>query len=192
MCNNIENYDVKILQTTRKQCGQGCTKLIGCYAYGYDEPSNNCYLSKSYILGQPLDSVYQEEYNESNFRCNKIKPIQNMGDAHVPEVLKMNAFYNCGSAELGDYHLEVLTDKIYQTLDDFEDINKLTVPSYNVESYNWNTDRNRNRNNNRYLKDKKYNEANTDDNMNTNNTNTNNTNTNNTNTNNKSRCDKNT
>jgi len=183
MCNNIENYDVKISQTTRLQCGQQCTKFVGCYAYGYDEPSKNCYLSKSFILGQPLDSVYQEEYNTSNFRCNKVKPLFNIGDAHVPEVLKMNAFYNCGDAELGDYHLEVLTDKIYQKLDDFEDINKLTVPSYNVESYNWNSDRNRNRNNNRYLK--KDNNGSNEDDMNANNNNNNNNN------NNKSKCDNN-
>jgi len=132
----IEPYDVKVQPSSINKCGQLCTGIVGCYGYAHNN-LNTCYLSQKHILGQALETTYANEYKDTDYRCNKIRALQGLNDSHVPEALKENAFYTCSDSELGKYHLELLTDKIYQKVGEYDDIDKIDVPLYKVIDFDW-------------------------------------------------------
>ena len=70
----IENYDEKITKISQRQCGNMCTNALGCYSFGYKN-NGDCYLSKTHTLGQLTDGLYSDDYDASDYRCNKFRPI---------------------------------------------------------------------------------------------------------------------
>lgn len=105
--NKIENYDGRISGINKEMCGKFCTETVGCQAFGYDNINNKCYLSERPILYQPAGSIYSQEYDIDQSRCNKIDPIRediddinNLDD----EELRRNMLYSCQEMENGDYN----------------------------------------------------------------------------------------
>lgn len=88
----VENYDEKVLRTTRESCGVLCTKTYDCSAFASD--NNTCYLSKNPILGEPTNSPFMKEYNSNNFICNKLQKITDSVIASDMD-FKKNATYVC-------------------------------------------------------------------------------------------------
>jgi hypothetical protein len=88
----VENYDEKVLKTTRESCGVLCTKTYDCSAFAFN--NNICYLSKNPILGEPTNSPFMKDYNGNNFTCNKLQKITDSVIASDMD-FKKNATYIC-------------------------------------------------------------------------------------------------
>lgn len=132
----IEHYDAKISNTDKVQCGQICTSAYGCSGFGH-KPNGSCYISRTSILQQPIDTLYGSEYNIADYRCNKLQPIYREADITVPEVMKRNALYNCAESENGEYVLELISQNKVEPLYDFDDVNSLDVPEYELLNFHW-------------------------------------------------------
>ena len=53
-----EQFDEKVTDATYTNCGQICTKLVGCAGFVVNPNTNTCYLSKTPILGRPEYSIF--------------------------------------------------------------------------------------------------------------------------------------
>lgn len=93
-----EHYDAKLVGLTEPQCGTQCTNTYNCIGFGYKPIDSNCYLSKTSILGEPLDSVYENEYSKLDRRCNKINPIRDI-DNITDQTMTQNSVYVCSDGE---------------------------------------------------------------------------------------------
>jgi len=99
---NIEGYDARISGINREMCGKYCTETYGCVGFGFDHRNNRCYLSEKPILFQTASSIYSNEYEVDNYRCNKIDPIRpdlNEIEQLDEELLRMNTIYLCQDDE---------------------------------------------------------------------------------------------
>jgi hypothetical protein len=135
--NNIENYDAKIPNTNKKDCGIKCTNTFNCLGFAHKK-DGSCYLShKSTILNKPIDSVYSDDYSVDDYRCNKLQPIYRPADITVPEIMKRNALYNCSENETGEYVLNLFSNQKSEPVYDFDDIEDMNVVPYELEYYNW-------------------------------------------------------
>lgn len=95
---NIEGYDGKISNVTLNQCGTECTIGENCRAFAYKPVSSTCYLSKTNILGQPVQSAYVKDYSKLDQRCNKINPLNDIN--FIGDVgLTANSVYVCSDGE---------------------------------------------------------------------------------------------
>lgn len=93
-----ENYDARLSNITLTECGTECTRNLNCYGFGYNHVGGKCYLSKSTILGEPLESLYKDEYTKLDRRCNKINRItdNNRVDGIT---MTQNSVYICADGE---------------------------------------------------------------------------------------------
>src|SRR5579872_6819611 len=57
-----ENFDARISNITLTECGTECTQALNCVGFAYDNANSKCYLSKSSIISQPHESLYDDEY----------------------------------------------------------------------------------------------------------------------------------
>ena len=94
----IENYDGKISNITLTQCGTECTISENCRGFSYKPVISTCYLSKSNILGEPMESLYKNDYSKLDQRCNKINPIDDI-DFINDLTLTQNSVYVCSDGE---------------------------------------------------------------------------------------------
>ena len=97
----IEGYDGKISNITLAQCGTECTIGENCHGFAYKPVISTCYLSKRPILGEPVESAYNNEYSKLDKRCNKINPINDI-DAIDDRTLTQNSVYVCSDGEAND------------------------------------------------------------------------------------------
>jgi len=133
----IENYDAKISNTTKKQCGIDCTNTFNCLGFAHKK-DGSCYLSKdNTILTKPIGSVYSDDYSVDDFRCNKLQPIYRPADITVPEIMKRNALYNCAENEEGAYVLNLFSNQKSESVYDFDDIDRMDVIPYELVEYDW-------------------------------------------------------
>ena len=92
--NDIEHYDAKIENIkSSSECGAKCTEELKCAGFGYNSNSNSCFLSKRPILGKPEESVYTDNYNENDNKCNKIRKLT--AKTKDPKQLLDNSIYTC-------------------------------------------------------------------------------------------------
>lgn len=96
--NKIENYDGKISNITKVECGTECTINSNCAGFAYRPLTATCYLSKDAILGEPTNSVYLDEYSKLDNRCNKVNKISDE-DAVNDSTLTQNSMYRCQDGE---------------------------------------------------------------------------------------------
>jgi hypothetical protein len=93
-----EHYDAKMSNITLNECGTECTIGENCGGFGYKPITKECYLSKRGILGAPQDSIYEDEYNKLDKRCNKINRITD--EDRLDEItLTRNSVYVCSDGE---------------------------------------------------------------------------------------------
>jgi hypothetical protein len=93
---NLENYDGRISDITKENCGDFCTKTLGCGGFGYNNLSKKCYISKAPIIGSPINSaIFAKEYVKGDLLCNKLYPIVTDPEIYNDEMLKNNAVYSC-------------------------------------------------------------------------------------------------
>jgi hypothetical protein len=96
--NTIETYDGKISTVTKAECGTECTINSNCSGFAYRPLTGTCYLSEKAILGEPINSVYLDEYSKLDARCNKINKISDE-DAVNDSTLTQNSLYQCQDGE---------------------------------------------------------------------------------------------
>lgn len=136
-----EHFDARIKNVSKEKCGNLCTSIIGCEGFSYD-PNGICYLSKTSILGKPFNSLFSSNYNPDFYRCNKTQPIMDPTDVLAPELLKRNSLYFCSDSERGNYKLNVIAETKRAELGDFDELDKLEVPEYQViEDFVWPVDK---------------------------------------------------
>ena len=89
---HTEHFDLKIMDSTKVNCGIMCTKLMDCKGFMVGE-DNKCYLSKTPILGSPTSSVFGKEYDSKSERCNKYGNVNDITATSFDK--KKNATYIC-------------------------------------------------------------------------------------------------
>ena len=72
LINKTEKYDGRISVSNYYDCGDICSKTIGCAGFAYND-NNKCYISKTPINPLPLPALYSNEYKTTNTYCNKFK-----------------------------------------------------------------------------------------------------------------------
>jgi len=106
----MEQFDAKISNITMSECGDKCTKSLGCNGFSYD--MNKCYLSTNPILGVPDKSKYIDEYNSNYMVCNKPHPIRYNYMEKNKNALKKNTIYLCKKGENGFASYKSIIDNI--------------------------------------------------------------------------------
>lgn len=94
----IECYDARIPNVSQSQCGTECTNRMKCAGFGYKPEGGMCYISKSAILGEPMDKLFSNEYSKLDKRCNKINKITD-NDKINSMTLTENSIYICADGE---------------------------------------------------------------------------------------------
>lgn len=122
-----EHYDFEIPNISLTECGTQCTEAINCVGFGYKPIEKTCYLSKTAILGEPMESIYGDQYSKLDRRCNKINRITD--DKRVDgNTLTENSIYVCSDgqnnvatefqyANLGSTSLESTRSTIFDRAD---------------------------------------------------------------------------
>lgn len=137
----IENFDARIPNISKEQCGNFCTRIIGCGGFAYSD-NGVCYLSKQAILGKSVNSLFSDDYNVNDYRCNKTQPITSNTDIISPNLRRRNALYVCSDSEQGEYTLQLIAPTARQPIADFDDIDKIDVPDYEfTNDFVWPTDK---------------------------------------------------
>lgn len=96
--NDIEHYDLEIPDISVTECGTYCTEGINCVGFAYKPVEGTCYLSKTSILGEPIDSLYKDVYTKLDRRCNKINRITD--DKIIDDnTMTRNSIYICSDGE---------------------------------------------------------------------------------------------
>jgi hypothetical protein len=93
--NIIEGYDARYTNTTFAECAEFCKTTSNCWGFGYDKSNNICYPSQTIISGQPLDSLYKDEYTYENAFCNKVNAIEDPNSNPSFVDRRANAVYAC-------------------------------------------------------------------------------------------------
>jgi hypothetical protein len=96
----IELYDMEILGITDVDCGTRCTQGENCVGFAYKPSESKCYLSKSTILGKPIEALYNDSYSKLDRRCNKINRITDSTRIDG-NTLTRNSIYACTDGEIG-------------------------------------------------------------------------------------------
>jgi len=94
----MEHYDLEIPNVSATECGTQCTEGLNCYGFAYKPIDKICYLSKSAILGEPMESLYSDKYSKLDRRCNKINRISD--NKRIDGItLTQNSIYVCSDGE---------------------------------------------------------------------------------------------
>lgn len=136
--NNVimEHYDARVSSIDQITCGNLCTKTIDCQAFAYDNVDNLCYLSKQPIFYQSPKSIYSQEYDVDQFRCNKIKPILSHHEYDQQDKIN-NTIYGCQKSEDADYQFYIYANDSLQTVEKKNNtIDTLTYDSFDLRSNN--------------------------------------------------------
>jgi hypothetical protein len=143
--NNLEHYDLQIKDITEVDCGTRCTEGLNCTGFAFKPIDKVCYLSKTGILGKPIDSIYGDDYSKLDRRCNKINRITDRNRLDGITLTK-NSVYMCSDGEsnvatqfqyanLGASSLEDVRTSVYSRGD--LDTTTPTDVSYNTMYINW-------------------------------------------------------
>lgn len=138
---SIEGYDARISGIGKEMCGKFCTETFGCIGFGFDHRNNRCYLSEKPILFQTSSSIYSNEYEVDNFRCNKINPIRpdlNEIENVDEDMLRMNTIYLCQDDEEDIFKYNKVVNGIIEPIkesDNAIDTQVNTFPDVKYEEY---------------------------------------------------------
>lgn len=95
---DIEHYDQAIDDVSEVVCGTRCTEGLDCAGFAYKPIEKTCFLSKTGILGKPLNSIYSDRYSKLDRRCNKINRITD--NQRIDGItLTQNSIYLCSDGE---------------------------------------------------------------------------------------------
>lgn len=94
----MEHYDLEIPNISPTECGTKCTEGLNCHGFAYKPIKNTCYLSKTSILGEPMESLYKDKYSKLDRRCNKINRISD-NKRIDGNSLTENSIYVCSDGE---------------------------------------------------------------------------------------------
>lgn len=95
---HIEHYDLELPNISLTECGTQCTEGVNCAGFGYKPLEKRCFLSKTAILGQPMESLYSDQYTKLDRRCNKINRITDSSRIDG-NTLTQNSVYVCSDGE---------------------------------------------------------------------------------------------
>jgi len=93
-----EHYDFEIQNVSLAECGTQCTEALNCLGFGYKPIEKKCYLSKTAIVGEPMESIYNDQYTKLDRRCNKINRI-NDNRRIDGNTMTANSVYVCSDGE---------------------------------------------------------------------------------------------
>lgn len=91
-----EKFDAKILRGNREMCGKLCTRLTNCYGFSYNDKTNECYLSKTQLLGRPETNLFSNDYTRGMPLCTKRTQIADQVIASNNDLLN-NSLYSCNT-----------------------------------------------------------------------------------------------
>lgn len=94
----IEHYDLQIKDISEVDCGTRCTEALNCSAFAFKPIDKTCYLSKTAIIGSPIDSIYGDDYSKLDRRCNKANRITDSNRIDGITLTK-NSVYMCSDGE---------------------------------------------------------------------------------------------
>jgi len=95
---NKEHYTLKLNDVSLSTCGTICTEGVNCSSFAYKPKDKLCYLSKNFIFGMPYGEQYENEYLQTDKRCNKINKI--VDDTIFDDnVYTHNSIYSCSDGE---------------------------------------------------------------------------------------------
>lgn len=123
----LEHYDLELPNISPTECGTQCTEGINCAGFAYKPIEKKCYLSKTAILGEPMESLYSDQYSKLDRRCNKINRITDAKRIDGNSLTE-NSIYVCSDGEnntatefqyanLGASALDGTKTTIYDTAD---------------------------------------------------------------------------
>jgi hypothetical protein len=95
---HVEHYDYEIQNVSLTECGTQCTEALNCLGFGYKPIEKKCYLSKTAIVGEPMESIYSDQYTKLDRRCNKINRI-NDNRRIDGNTMTANSVYVCSDGE---------------------------------------------------------------------------------------------
>ena len=135
LINKTEKYDGRISVSNYYDCGDICSKTIGCAGFAYND-NNKCYISKTPINPLPLPALYSNEYKTTNTYCNKFMPIQTDFSIST-DMFAENRMYTCYKDRnnfLGDFFFN------NNNIIDLKDKNRsyLKAEPYELKRLNWN------------------------------------------------------
>ena len=96
--NEIEHYDLEILNSSISECGTKCTEGRNCAGFSYKPRQQKCFLSKKPILGRPENSLYKDDYLSFDKRCNKINMFTDKKSIDKRSMTQ-NSIYTCSDGE---------------------------------------------------------------------------------------------
>lgn len=128
-----ENYDAKIKNTIKSECGDICNSSFACNGFAYDDKTKNCYLSKIPIITQNAQSVFSKSYDAEHNRCNKIYPIKEFYLNYNDDELRDNTIYSCSDHEGSSWNFYQFNNGMLEiSKDDIKDPSNLNVKKYRV------------------------------------------------------------
>ncbi len=135
----IENYEARLTTSDKDECANHCRNIINCSSFGYDNQTNKCYLSKIPILGQPLKSLYSDEYQKEHYRCNKKKSIDVITDNMSMDKYRDNNAFICAETERSKYNMNYLIDNKLVELENDSKLFEQEVKPYDMFEIEWPT-----------------------------------------------------
>lgn len=136
---NNEYFDARVSDIKIEQCGKICTDVYDCEGFGYDNTTSKCYISKTPIINLPAaSSLYVDEYESKQYRCNKIKPIKLDQRNTDPTILRDNQLYMCADDDRGYYDLYKIVNNTMEKINR-GDIDKVNLEPYVMNEIEWPT-----------------------------------------------------
>lgn len=131
----IENYDVVQSDSSAFICGDRCRSTEGCAGFGFSQKDKKCYLSKSFILGEPTTAFYKNEYKNSDTNCNKVSMISSRDITESGR--KRNNAFVCVDKDKSSRIFYFKKDNVL-LLNSTDDINKVSDDNiYDIQPFNW-------------------------------------------------------
>lgn len=135
---SIEHYDARYTDVSVSDCAEWCKTNAGCSAFGYNKKNKTCYPSKNLITGKPFNSMYADEYLDTNATCNKPSPI--MQPQKTPSFFsrRANAQYVCTESYNKYPKYFLFNDNKFRDIGEGNMIDAIfDVQNYEVKPYTW-------------------------------------------------------
>jgi len=130
-----EKYDGRISVSNYYDCGDLCSKILGCAGFAYNDNTSKCYVSKTPINPIPLPALYDDEYKTTNTYCNKYMPLQTDFSIST-DMFAENRIYTCYKNRndfLGDFFFN--NNQIIDMTN--KDRSYLEATPYELKKLNW-------------------------------------------------------
>jgi hypothetical protein len=137
----IETYDDRYIDSTMNNCANFCKTTAGCLGFGFDSLTNTCFPSKSIVIGEPVDKIFEDEYSPNHVACNKFEAKIQPSKATPFTERRSNAIFICSKKQgiqrtQPQYYFH--NNKTMTKIDEGQNIDFITdVDNYEIKPYRW-------------------------------------------------------